>query len=337
MNDASVEEADAFLLDVLAGRCRAQVVSTAAALGLADRLASGPRRVAELAQEVGCDASELGRLLDFLVCLGLCARGAEGIYSLTVRGQALRRERLGPLAAFLGAPEMWNPWSALRQTLTSRDGSAFARTHGETLYEYLERRPETAARYDTAIDAFTRREAQALAEHFDFSTLETLVDVGGGRGTTLAVLLERWPRLRGILHELPHVAAAARAGIPGSLARRLEIRAGDFRHDVPTAVDAYLLKHVLHNWDDGSATALLRRCVAGLLPHGRLLVIEAILSPHAHVDTARLLDLEMLVLTGGRERRKPELRRLFQASGLVLEHCRPLTPESWLLVGRPRA
>jgi hypothetical protein len=334
--DGVAPDSEVFLLDLLAGRARAQAVSTAAALGLADRLAAGPRTAAGLAGELGCDAGTLERLLVVLVGLGVCARAPGQRFVLAPQGAALRAEALGPFAAFLGGPVFWDAWSRLRDALREGGPTAFERTHGQGLYAHLASTPEAARAYDAAIDAFTRAEAGQLAARVDFSSVRTLVDVGGGRGTALLGVLERWPALRGVLFDLPHVVDGARARLDARCPGRVDVAAGDFLEHVPAGADAYLLKRVLHNWDDGRAGALLARCAAAMAPGGRVLAIETILAPDDRADAARMLDLEMLAFNGGRERRKPELRRLFHRAGLALERVEALRPPSWLLVAARR-
>lgn len=322
-----------FLLRILGGKYRVQALSTVAALGVPDALAEGSRDVEQLAAQLGCDAKELDRLLLFTAGLGFLERSAAGTYRLTDLGQELRSDALGPLAAFVGAPEQWDPWARLRETLRGEAKvTPFEATLGVDLYEYLEREPEAAARYDLAIDAFTGHEADALCHIFDFSGSKTLVDVGGGRGKLLHEVLRRFPELAGVLLDRPHVIERARDGLLAELSERVTFHGGDFFEDLPEGHDFYCLKHVLHNWDDERAARLLSRCAQAMSPDGRVLVIEAILSPDHRPDLARMLDLEMSVLTGGRARRKPEFRRLFKKAGLALESVQPVGP-SWLLVG----
>jgi SAM-dependent methyltransferase len=197
--------------------------------------------------------------------------------------------------------------------------------------------PAASARYDAAIDAFTRHEAAALCRAFDFAGVREVIDVGGGHGTLLLEVLRANAHLRGVLFDLPHVAERALPRLRQVLGDRVRTQGGDFFAAIPTGADVQLLKHVLHNWDDARAEALLQRCAAALPPGGRLLVIETILAPDDRADLAALLDLEMMVLLGGRERRKPELRRMLSACGLVLVAMDPLVSGSWLLVAEKRA
>ncbi len=322
-----------YLLQVLGGKCRTQAVSTAAALGLADRLAAGPRTVAALAAEIGCDAAVLVPVLRLCAGMGFFASPTPDTFVLTERGAALKGSALGPLAEFVGAAEQWDPWARLRDVARGGGGTAFQLAHGTGLYDHLARTPAAAARYDAAIDSFTRHEAEALCAQFDFTEVRTVVDVGGGRGTLLGEVLQRWPHLRGVLFDLPHVAARARPELAARFGARVEALGDDFFRGVPKGHDVYCVKHVLHNWDDERAQALLQRCVEAMGPGGRVLAIETVLAPDNRADLAAMMDLEMQVLLGGRVRRKPELRRLFQAAGLRVEQMTPLVGGSWLLVG----
>lgn len=329
MTPESLPPAD-YLLYVLGGKGRAMAVSTAAAWRLVERLAEGPRSAAALAEEVGCPVAAMESVLR--VCAGLgffdCPRPGE--FAPTERGRVLGAEALGPMAAFIGQAEQWDPWARLRDA--RGDVPPFALAHGKGLYDWMAAHPAAAARYDAAIDAFTRHEAAALTAAFDFGGVRQVVDVGGGRGTLLAAVLGANAHLRGMLLDLPHVADAARASLVARFGARVEVRGGDFFAAIPPGADAYLLKHVLHNWNDARAVELLRGVAAAMVPGGRVLVIENVLSPDARADMAAMLDLEMQVLLGGRVRRKPELRRLVADAGLAVDRFVPLTAGSWLLV-----
>ncbi|HEX6812654.1 MAG TPA: methyltransferase [Planctomycetota bacterium] len=331
MNVDSAAPAD-HLLRVLGGKCCAQAVSTAAALGLAERLESGPRTLQALAVETGCDPVVLAPVLRLCAGLGFFDSPAPDTYALTAHGAVLKRDALGPLAEFVGAQEQWDAWSRLRDVART-GGNAFEGAHGVGLYDYLARTPEAALRYDAAIDSFTRHEAEALCRLYDFGEVRSVVDVGGGRGTLLCEVLRRWPHLRGVLLDLPHVVERARFDLAARCGPRAEVHGGDFFQSMPQGCDVYVVKHVLHNWDDERALALLRTCVDAMARGGRILAIETVLAPDNRADLAAIMDLEMQVLLGGRVRRKPELRRLFQAAGLRVEQMTPLVAGCWLLVG----
>jgi hypothetical protein len=323
------------LLDCLAGKWIAQAVSTAAKLGLADALRE-PMTIEALAGTMDCDAGALGRLVAVLVGEGLVAQDERrGLVSLTATGALLRRDELGALAEFVGSASQWTPWAQLHHAVRTGE-NAFERVHGEGLFEYLAQRPEEARLYDAAIDAFTAQQGRALAEAEVLDGVRSVVDVGGGRGTLLRELLVRRPGLRGVLFDRPDVVDAARERFAG-LEDRCDFVGGDFFVDVPAGADAYVVKHVVHNWDDEHATALLQRCRDAMAPGGRVMVVEAVLLPGDRRDEARFLDLEMLVVTGGgKERTKPALRRLLAAAGLRLTATRRLAPQAWLLVAERR-
>lgn len=323
------------LLDILGGKARVQAISTAASLGLADVLAAGPRTVPSLAQELGCREDVLTTVLRMAAGLGFFTSPEPGLYALTERGHVLKRDQLGPLATFVGAPEQWDPWARLRDAAQGGE-VAFVRTFGHGLYDHVAADDAAAARYDAAIDAFTRHEAEALCRTFDFAEASEVIDVGGGHGTLLLEVLRRNAHLRGILFDLPHVAERALPRLRHELGARVAVQGGDFFAAIPRT-DVLLLKHVLHNWNDERAAALLQRCAEALPAGGKLLVIETILAPDNRADLAAMLDLEMMVLLGGRERRKPELRRMLSAAGLSLATVEPLVSGSWLLVAEKRA
>ena len=319
-----------WLLHELGGKHRAQVLSTLAAIGLPDQLQQlGRATVAQLAKALGSDLGDLESLMRAATGLGCLQEEPPGTFALTTRGRLLCRDSLGAFAAYLGSKSQWDPWSRFRDSL--RDGAGatpFQRTFQVDPYGYLQQQPEASAEYDEAIDAFTRYEVAHLAACLQLAERRCLVDVGGGRGGLLRELLPSAPQASGILFDLPHVVAAAKPHLPSGI----EAVAGDFFECVPEGADVYLIKHVLHNWSDAAATQLLGNCRRAKASGGIVVVIDALLTPDNRPDLARMLDLEMRVLCGGRERRKPEMRRLLCDAGLQLQRAEALTPMSWLFV-----
>jgi SAM-dependent methyltransferase len=324
------------LLELLSGKWVTAAISAAADLGLADVLGDRCMELAELAAELNCNGAALLRLLRVLGGEGLVDCDPQGRYTLTEVGAQLRQGKLRDLARFVGAPFAWSPWASLSAALRS-DVSAFEATHGASLFEYLDAHAEDARLYHSAVDAFTRREAHALIDAFDFSSVGTVVDVGGGLGTLLGELAARWPEMRCILYDRPAVVEQARAGFARApLSERIEAIGGDFFSSVPVGADAYVVKHVVHNWGDEEAIEVLRRCAGALRPGGHVLIVESILLPGNRRDGTPLLDLEMLVLCGaGRERSKPEFRTLLRRAGLKLVSTRDLAGMARLLVAAP--
>jgi hypothetical protein len=325
------------LMRRLGGKWIVQAIATAAQLRLPEAL-DEPRTLDDLAERLECTELEpLRRWLRVLVGEGVLLERIDERYELTAMGVHLRQDRLGPLAEFVGSASQWAPWTQLAHSVRTGQ-SAFERTHGQSLFEYLADHPDEARLYDLAVDAFTGEQARLFARADVLDGIGTLVDVGGGRGTLLTTVLSLRPDLRGVLFDRPHVVEAARDRFArAGLLDRCDFVGGDFFEAIPPGADAYVLKHVLHNWDDDRATELLRRCAEAAADRGRVMVIDALLLPGNRLDPARLIDLEMLVLTGsGRERSKPQMRTLLARAGLKLASTHRLTDGAWLLVGHPK-
>lgn len=326
------------ILHLLGGKWLAAAVSASATLGIPDALAEGPLDLESLAERVGCRPDALQRLLRVLLGEELVAVDANEEYELTGAGRLLRSDRLGHLAQFVGTPFGWDPWSGLADSVRTSE-SAFQKQYGLPLFEYLDHHVEEARLYHAAIEAFTRQEASALAEAFDFGEAHRVLDVGGGRGMLLVEILSRWSHLQGVLLERPVAVEEAREVFArAGLTDRCEARVGDFFDAVPSDADVCVLLHIVHSWDDATAIEILRKCAAAVGPDGTVLVAEGVLAPGRQRDMTNLLDLEMLVLCGpGHERRKPEMRRLLSNAGLRLDDVRPLSSGVRLFVARPRS
>lgn len=324
------------LLRLLGGKWVTAALTAAAELGIADLLAEEPQTCEQLAARLQCDGASLLRLMRVLGGEGLFDQDVEGRYSLTEMGEQLRDGQLRQLARFVGSDFNWAPWPHLSAAVQGGP-SAFERAHGQPLFEYLDDHEQDSALYHSAVDEFTKREARALAQAFDFTDVETVVDVGGGLGTLLIELTEAWPSVHGVLYDRPQVAEAASARFSElGLSRRCEAVGGDFTQGVPPGADAYVIKHVLHNWDDERCLTLLKHCVASMRPGGSVLIIEGMLLPGNRPDGTKLMDLEMMVLCGtGRERTKPEFRKLLRAAGLKAVSGHDLAGTTRLLVARP--
>ncbi len=327
---------DARFMHLLAGKWVTSAVSTAAQIGVGDALVT-PKTPPELADELECHLPSLERLLRVLAAEDLLAEDDVGRFSLTETGRFLRRDELGELAHFVGASFMWDPWTHLHKAV--KDGkAAFEHATGHGLFEYLQQNEGDAELYHRAVDAFTKREARALAREYDFSNVRNVADIGGGLGTLVFELLDHWDHLRGTLFDQDHVIEQARERLSASeFADRVDLVAGDFTRAVPQGRDAYVVKHVIHNWPDETAAQILRNCAEAMAEGGKVLVVEGILLPGNRKDGTRLLDLEMMVLCGeGRERTKGEFKELFRAAGLKLERTLPIADTTRLLIGSVR-
>lgn len=289
-----------------------QAVNVAAALGIADLLADGARSSDELAEATGSHPDALYRLLRALASIAVFREEEGRRFALAPLGEQLRTdapESLAGLAVYHERPYYREAWSALRESVRTGE-NAFRLVHGTDVWEYRAARPDEGAIFDRAMAANTAMTNASILDAFDFGRFSTIVDVGGGNGTLLAAVLSRWPCVRGVLFDQPQVVAGAR-----SLGERCEIVAGSFFGSVPDGGDAYVLKAIIHDWEDEEALAILRVVRrAG----GTLLVIERALGGPNENPAAKFSDLNMLVAPGGRERTTDQYAALFDAAGFRL-------------------
>lgn len=305
---------------LLNGGWAAQVISVAAELRIADLLAGGAERPEELARATGCHEPSLRRLLRALASLGLCEEREEDSFHPTALGALLEDDAplsLRGLALYGGYKR--RVWERLVYSVQTGE-CASPLVHGAAVFEHLERDGATAGLFDRAMTETTRVIARAVVAAYDFSDFERVVDVGGGNGELLAAILRASSATRGVLLERPRALDGARRLLErAGVAERCELVAGDFFESVPGGADCYLLKRVLHDWDDDRAAAILRRCRQAMSADGRLLVVEQVMPVRiaacaAHQEVTRL-DLHMLLMLGGRERTESEYRRLLESAG----------------------
>lgn len=334
----SSAEPGAALLELITGYWVSQGVCIAAELGLADLLASGPRSVRDLAQETGVLPDPLHRLLRALASVGVFSEDESepGVFGLSALADGLRSDVPHSQRAFARLQRyQYGPWGELRHSLETGQTS-FERVHGHPLFDFLAERPDAASVFNDAMADRTVGTASAVVAAYDFSHITRLADVGGGSGLLLATVLAANPRLHGVLFDLPHVAAEAeRRFAAEGLSDRCFVHGGDFFQSVPEDADAYLLKWILHDWDDDAATTVLRRCREVMVPGDRVLVVEAVI-PHGNDPSfAKWLDLTMLTITGGRERSAAEYGELFAAADLRLTRVVSTSSEASILEGVP--
>jgi hypothetical protein len=313
--------------DLVTGYRVSQALHAVVALGIPALLAHGPRGSDDLAHETGAHAGALYRVLRFLAGEGLFEEVAPHTFGLTAAGTLLRDDVPGSVSAtvrMLMYPANWQAWGDLLHSV--RTGApAFEHVHGLGMFEYLRTHPEAARNFDAAMTDSTARSERAITAAYDFGGIARVVDVGGGRGRLLATVLGAHPAMRGVLFDQPQVIVAARAALEAAgVADRCELVGGDFFASVPSG-DAYLLRQILHDWDDARATAILASCRRAMAATGRVLVIESVVGPdYRQALPALLLDMTMLVMLGGRQRTEGEYRGLFTAAGLRLARVVPL-------------
>ncbi|KAB8169918.1 O-methyltransferase [Streptomyces sp. 3MP-14] len=304
------------------------VVYALAELGIADQLVDGPRTVADLAGAVGAQEAALYRLLRCAALLGVFEEVDGRRFRLTPIAEGLRTDLPdGVRDAVLldGSAFFWSAFgSILHSVRTGRPG--FDEANGMSFWEHLRRDQDAGQVFDDAMTTISRRLGALFLERYDFSRFGTLADIGGGRGYFLSEILRRNPDSQGILFDRPEVTSTAaelldERGVTG----RVKVVGGDFFADpLPTGADAYLLKTVLHDWPDDRAVEILRAVRDAIGDDGgRLLVLEQVVAPLNTWDTAKFLDVDMLVVMGGQERNLEEWRALLAAGGFTLENEPP--------------
>jgi SAM-dependent methyltransferase len=286
-------------------------------LGIPDLLAVGERSVDELATATQSDADALYRVMRLLAPEGVFREVLPGHFELTEVGAVLRSDRPGPgdYVRMINS----EAYLAFEQLLHSvRTGKpAFDKVFGSPRFDWLSEHPEQAALFQRAMVALSLGGNEAIADAYDFTPFSRVVDVGGGHGQLLSAILARNPHLNGVLVDLPSGVAAAQQGAGGDLPRT-EFVAGNFFESVP-AGDIYVVKKVVHDWNDERAAVILRNCRKAMQPNGKVLLAETLVPPGDEPDGIKSIDVVMLVVTGGLERTETQYASLFDAAGLRLE------------------
>jgi hypothetical protein len=316
------------LKQLVGGAWVTQMVHVAAELGVADQLACGERPVEELAEACGADADGLFRLLRGLASMGIFAETAPRRFTLTPLAELLRSDHPQSLRQFarLVGDEHYLGWADLLHSVRSGEG-AFRHRYGMSVFEWYQQNPRRGAIFDGAMGDHSRAQIEALLAAYDFSVITHLVDVGGGQGLLLQQVLAAYPDLRGTVFDQPQVVAPVAVppvAVPPELAGRLVLQGGDFFAAVPAGADAYLLKHIIHDWGDEDCLRILGQIRAVMAPGARVLVVEQVIPPGNGPFPGKLLDLNMLVMTdGGRERTPSEYASLLAKAGLSLQRIVP--------------
>jgi len=325
-----------FFQQAYGGSWITQGLGVAAELGVADILAGGPRTCEELAKQTSTEPDALYRLLRALASVGVFAADGQGRFALTPLAEMLRSDVPGSQRAFaimMGA-EFCQAWGALSHSVRTGE-PGFNHRYGLPFFDYMTRYPERHGIYDSAMTGIHGPETEPMLDAYDFSTFRTVADVGGGNGLTLTAILKRHSALRGILFDLPAVVERARADIEASgVSERCRIEGGDFFAAVPPGADAYVLRHIIHDWQDREAAAILRNCRRAVKPGGRVLVVETVIPPGNEPSFGKWLDL-MMLLVNGRERTEEDYRRVYSEAGLELSRIVPTSAGVSVIEGVP--
>jgi hypothetical protein len=314
------------LLQMIFGFIASQAISVVAKLGVADLLANGAKSAEQLAQATGVKARPLYRIMRALASVGIFAEDEAGRFRLTPMAEPLRTDAPNSLrgfSIFMGADWHWRVWSELSYSAQAGQ-PAFERIYGKAYFDYLAENPEPARVFHDAMTSFSASVSAAVLEAYDFSGIKKLVDVGGGHGLLLASILEKSPQMTGVLFDAPSVAEGAKEVINGrGAAGRCEIVGGDFFKSAPAGGDAYIMKHIVHDWEDERALTILKNCHRAATENAKLLVVEMVIPEGNAPSLGKFLDLEMLLLLHSYERTEAEYRTLFEQAGFKLTRIVP--------------
>ncbi|WP_158884902.1 methyltransferase [Amycolatopsis anabasis] len=311
------------LLLLASGGRLARIVHVVAELGIADQLADRPRTVAELAAATGAHELSLYRILRGAAAVGIFVEGRGKTFANTPLSDGLRSDNTDgvlPLVKYNNMDITWRPFDEIMHSVRTGEPS-FDRVFGHSFYQHLERNAEVGAFFERFMMHWSRQLVLDELPDVGLERFARIADLGGGDGWFLAQVLRRNPHTTGVLLDLPRVVSAARPVLDEEgVADRVTVVPGDFfTHPLPTGCDAYLLKAVLHNWSDDRAAELLRRVRATIGDTGAtLLVFDQVMAPRNRWDHAKFLDVDMLVLFGGRERTLDEWHELFDSTGFEL-------------------
>ena len=309
---------------LIRGYWTTQAIFVAAELRIADLLADGPKHPDELGRQAGVKGDMLYRVLRALASIGIFAEDDEGRFMLTPLADTLRGDSGQRAYARLHGHELYQSWAKLLDAVRSGE-AGFVEAFGIPIFEYFSKNPDRGAVFDKAMTGHHGPEADPMLEAYDFSRFKDLVDVGGGNGSLLIAILRRHPQMRGVLFDLPRVVERAGPGIESAgLSERCRLVGGSFLEAVPGGGDAYLLRHVLHDWRDEDAAVILRHCRNAMQPGGKVLVVEIVVPAGNDPSFAKWMDL-MMVTYGGKERSEKQYRKLFAQAGLQLTRIIPTT------------
>lgn len=306
-----------------------------AKLGIADLLREGPRSAVDLAAATSTNADALYRTLRALASTGMFIETEPRVFALTPLAEPLRSDAPDSIRAmvlFVGDHMHWSVYGQMSYSIQTGK-AAFDHAMGQPPFQYLAGHPEDAKVFDDAMTAHSAPQRAAIIEAYDFGQFGTVADIGGGHGHLLAAILEANPGTRGILFDLPHAIEHARAKelLP---AGRCELVTGDFFQQVPAA-DAYIVKHIIHDWDDDSALQILAACRRAIPDSGKLLIAEMILPGMNEPGFAKLLDIEMMLIPGGRERTIDEYAALLASAGFRMTRVIPTHSSVALIESEP--
>jgi hypothetical protein len=324
-------------MQLLTGAHIAGAIACLAQMEIPDLVQAGPKSAEELAKQIGAQPQTLYRLMRATASVGVLSEGPDGKFSETPMSAVLRSNGNPSLRAFaiIGGRE-WHGrgWSQLEYCV--RTGKqALDKIYGTPIFEYFRQNAEEGQIFNEAMTALSTVAGPAVAGAYSFEGIHSIVDVGGGHGLLLATILKRNPGMKGILYDVPHVVEGAKDGPLKLLMERCTMASGDMFSSVPAGADAYIMKHIIHDWPDDLCVKILKACRKGVNAGGKLLVVDHVIQAGNDFAPGKFLDLQMLIFPGGCERTEKQFRDLFAAAGWRLTRILPTAAAESIVEGVP--
>jgi len=317
---------DAILLQMLMAPMLEKSICIAAKLGIADLLAKNSATAEELAQQTKVHGPSLYRILRMLATAGIFAETEDHKFVLTPVASPLRSDvpqSMRDFTIMMGEKWLWDAWGEFEYSVET-GGAAHDKVQGMGSFEFFTKNKEAGRVFNNAMTNLSLSCADPIAEAYDYSRFETLVDIAGGHGILLSRILKANPKLRGILFDLPSVIDGAPELLrQEGVSDRVDLKSGSFFESVPEGADAYIMKHIIHDWNDDSSCKILENIRSVMKSDSKILIVEMVVPPGNEPHPSKALDLMMLIMEGGKERTKEEYATLLQDSRLKLNSIYP--------------
>ncbi len=325
-NNAGVPPPEAILSQMLFGALMQQGISIAAKLGIADLLGEKPQTAEELTAKTETHAPSLYRVLRLLASADIFSESADGKFELTPISELLRADAPNSMRDFAimqGEEWLWRNFGELRHSVKTGE-TGQAKAHGIESFEFLAQNPTDAEVFNRAMTNLSLSAVPPIVEAYDFSGASKVVDIAGGHGFLLAGILKANPQLRGVLFDLPSVVAGAGELLEKEgVKERVELASGDFFESVPAGADVYIMKHIIHDWNDEQSVQILQNIHSAMNENGKVLICEMVVPEGNQPHPSKVLDIQMLAVTGGKERTEKEFRKFLESSGFRLARILP--------------
>lgn len=295
-------------------------------LEIADHLADSPKTVTELAELTDTHAPSLYRLLRAVVTIDLFHCNEMEQFDLTPLSNVLRKDvenSMRKIILWNCSPMFWRSWGELLHTLSTGE-VAFQHAYGKGFFEHLDANPADSELFNVSMTRMTTEDAETMLTAFDFSEYTSVVDIGGGHGTLITAILQRYEDLHGAIFDLPQVVEGTQAIIESEgLSDRCQVIGGDFFQQVVSGYGLYIMKDIVHDWDDVQAIRILQKTHEAMSENARLLIMERIVPPNNEMHGSKWVDLTMMLVTGGKERTREEYQALLSQAGFEITRIIP--------------